>query len=321
MGDFNLDLMKYNLAATSTDCLNAVHITGCNIFIDKPTRVTSDTATCIDHVYSNLDISSIENHIILGDVSDHFGTLSKIEGITKEAEKQKLYYRKTNLSEEEWKEYGLDFLKIAKKQIPSPHLLDANSFGSDLKGVYDVINNKHMPVRERRKNPNGKSDRPWITTGLKASIAKKYELLRISKQTGLSEDYDRYKAHRNKLTSLISICRNDYYLEKSTLYGQDKARTWQLVKEIMNFKRKSSKTIKVLSDKSGKKSTCPSQIANSLNDHFGSIGKFMAQKFDNMDSSKLKDPLSYISKDVQNSIFLSLPTADEISIIYFLFVA
>ena len=39
----------------------------------------------------------------------------------------------------------------------------------------------------------------------------------------------------------------------------------------------------------------------------------MAEKFDNMDSSKLKDPLSYISKDVQNSIFLSLPTADEIS--------
>ena len=98
-----------------------------------------------------MDTSSIENHIILADVSDHFGTLSKIEGITRETEKQNVYYRKTNLSEEEWKEYGLDFLDIVKKQIPSPHLLDANSFGSDLKGVYDVINNKHMPVRERKK--------------------------------------------------------------------------------------------------------------------------------------------------------------------------
>ena len=39
----------------------------------------------------------------------------------------------------------------------------------------------------------------------------------------------------------------------------------------------------------------------------------MAQKFDDMDSIKLKDPLSYISKEVQNSIFLSLPTAQEIS--------
>ena len=32
-----------------------------------------------------------------------------------------------------------------------------------------------------------------------------------------------------------------------------------------------------------------------------------------MDSTRLKDPLSYISKEVQNSIFLSLPTAQEIS--------
>ena len=52
---------------------------------------------------------------------------------------------------------------------------------------------------------------------------------------------------------------------------------------------------------------------NSLNNHFGSIGKLMAKEFDNMDSSRIKDPLSYISKDVQNSIFLTLPTAQEIS--------
>ena len=116
----------------------------------------------------------------------------------------------------------------------------------------------------RKINPKSKSDRPWITAGLKASITKKYELLRTSKQTGSCVDYDRYKVHRNKLTDLISISRDNYYLEKSTLYGQDKARTWQLVKEIMNLKKKSSKTIKVLVDKSGKKLTNPSQIANSL---------------------------------------------------------
>ena len=123
VGDFNLDLMKYNLATTSTNCLNAIHSTGCNILIDKPTRVTSDTATCIDHVYSNLDTTSIENHIILADISDHFGTLSKIEGITKEAEKQHLFYRKTNLSEEEWKNYALRLFE----NCPKPNSLSPPS--------------------------------------------------------------------------------------------------------------------------------------------------------------------------------------------------
>ena len=66
-------------------------------------------------------------------------------------------------------------------------------------------------------------------------------------------------------------------------------------------------------DKDGNKLTDPIDIANTLNNHFGSIGKIMAQEFDNLEPGKRKDPLSYISKDVQNSIFLSLPKASEIS--------
>ena len=48
-------------------------------------------ASCIDQVHSNLDTGSIDNHVVLADVSDHFGTLSKIEGITREIEKQKCF--------------------------------------------------------------------------------------------------------------------------------------------------------------------------------------------------------------------------------------
>ena len=54
-------------------------------------------------------------------------------------------------------------------------------------------------------------------------------------------------------------------------------------------------------------------IANCLNNHFATVGNKMAQKFDDISSSRLKDPLSYISKDVKNSLFLSLPTSHEIS--------
>ena len=36
-------------------------------------------------------------------------------------------------------------------------------------------------------------------------------------------------------------------------------------------------------------------------------------KFNKMDGTCLRDPLSYISKDVKNSLFLSLPNSHEIS--------
>ena len=54
---------------------------GCNACIDGPARVTKGTAGGADHVHSNLDTSTLVNHIVFADVSDHFGTLSKIEGI------------------------------------------------------------------------------------------------------------------------------------------------------------------------------------------------------------------------------------------------
>ena len=83
--------MKYNLSTPNTNYLNAIHSVGCNAFIDKPTRIKSGAVTCLDHVYSNLDTGSIENHVILAEVSDHFGTLSKIEGITCESNKRNVY--------------------------------------------------------------------------------------------------------------------------------------------------------------------------------------------------------------------------------------
>ena len=105
VGDFNLDLMKYNLATDPTNYLNAIRSAGCNAFINQPTRIKGRESSCIDHVLSNLPTDSIENHIIMSGVTDHYGTLSKIEGIARETSKQDIYFRKTKLSDEKWEEF------------------------------------------------------------------------------------------------------------------------------------------------------------------------------------------------------------------------
>ena len=55
VGDFNIDLLKYNLVTPVTDYVNSLHSMGCNVSVDLPTRVTCTSSTCIDHVYSNFD--------------------------------------------------------------------------------------------------------------------------------------------------------------------------------------------------------------------------------------------------------------------------
>ena len=99
VGDFNIDLNKYNISSSVTNYLNALSSSGSNVFIDKPTRITSHGATCIDHVYSNYFCNQLDNYILQGGVSDHCGTLTRIENIVVKRDIPIKFYRKTNLTD------------------------------------------------------------------------------------------------------------------------------------------------------------------------------------------------------------------------------
>jgi len=59
-GDININIMKYNIAENVTDYMTAISSMGCNIMIDKPTRITPNGGTCIDHLYTNLNCDVID---------------------------------------------------------------------------------------------------------------------------------------------------------------------------------------------------------------------------------------------------------------------
>ena len=52
-GDFNIDYLKYNTCCRVSSYINKVYSYGCKLFIDKPTRITHSTASCINHFYTN----------------------------------------------------------------------------------------------------------------------------------------------------------------------------------------------------------------------------------------------------------------------------
>ena len=116
-----------------------------------------------------------------------------------------------------------------------------------------------------------------------------FQLLRESRKTQLSEDYEKYKLFRNKLTHLKTKAKDKYYRDKSELYGRDISKIWQLVNEVTNYKIKNKTTIQSMVDKDGKKLSDPIAIANCLNNHFSSVGNIMAQELNNIDCNRLKN--------------------------------
>ena len=83
MGDFNLDLLKYNSSNFIETFVNTNFQNHFFPLINKPTRVTSHSTTVIDQFWCNFVHSHrFENKIVLTDFSDHFAIFTRICGFT-----------------------------------------------------------------------------------------------------------------------------------------------------------------------------------------------------------------------------------------------
>ena len=307
VGDINIDLMKFNTTSKVTDYVHSILSQGFNLFIDKPTRVTSHSATCIDHVYSNLPVEDIESVILESDVSDHYSTLTKVHGLSVKNDNPDSFYRNTNLSPEQWEQFNSELeYTLACNLSLSQNDIDINYYANFITDTYKSLIKKYMPLKKKTRKQKHFSCKPWITSGIKASIDKKDELYRQSKIDPSS--VPKYKAHSNMLKKLKDKAEIEYDRQKIAEYGADKSKTWRYINEIMKRKRKSKTSIKMVKDKNGDEVTDRDEICNCMNEHFSTIGKNMAEACPVCG----KDPLDYLSKRVEENIELTETKRAEI---------
>ena len=308
VGDLNIDLLKYNLVTDVTNYVNSLNSMGCNICIDRATRVTSNSSTCIDHVYTNLGSDKVSNDVLITDVSDHFSTLTKISGFTKTKDNADVYVRKSKLSDSEWEQFNSELFNLLDSKLPSTSTnYDVNYCAGVITDSYQTVVDKFMPLRKlSRKQKKRFNTKPWITKGLRISCNTKFELLDRSKSSGNSTDYQKYRLYLKIYSSLVKQSRILYYCEKAALYSQDKSKTWCLINELSKRKRKQRASLRRIRNENGQNLDDPQQIADCINKHFGSIGKVMASKFNKEHQLKngIADPIQYVSANMKNCVVL-----------------
>ena len=309
VGDINIDLLKFNLTANVTDYVNSIYSVGCNVCVNRPTRVTSHGSSCIDHVYSNIHYEDLNTNVLLSDVSDHFSTLTKIKGLVKvnnQSIYEDVFVRKSKLSEDEWIQLNQKLLNNLNS-VFDPDLCQqhVNDYASGITEAYQNVINDFMPLHKLSRRKKKHPTQPWMTSGLIVSSDRKNLLFDKANSSKDVNDWNFYKKYLNIFTSVKKLAYYLHYREKASLYGNDKAKTWALINEISKRKRVQNKKIKSIKDKDGNLLQDPMKIANCLNEHFASIGKEMAAKFDEpSNENDLKDPLDYISYKINHSIFM-----------------
>ena len=86
-----------------------------------------------------------------------------------------------------------------------------------------------------------RTNKPWFTKGIVNACRKKNSLYKawLVKKDKCSEQ--RYKAYRNKLTSILRKAERAYYKSKLDQYKGDVKRTWIVINDVIRRGRKAKK--------------------------------------------------------------------------------
>ena len=194
LGDFNIDLLKYESSQISQDFL--LSLRSCYLIptVDKPTRVHRTSATLIDNIFVNNPDKLLASGNIISDISDHFSQFC----ITTSAKDNSQQFK--NIEIRDYSKLSADRFNDELSEADwNPIITNGTNCANKLFSSfykYNTIVNKHAPMKKLSKRKAKQLSKPWITNGIKAAIKVKNKLY-------ASGDKVRYKHYRNKICTLI----------------------------------------------------------------------------------------------------------------------
>ena len=316
LGDFNVNLLETCVNGKANELLTSLESTGLHQIITSPTRVTKNSSSLIDHIYTNAsqnDHSEIHSGIIETDVSDHFPIFVSLQhflrpnknGPFKKIIRSYRAYDATtfckDLAKVDWNEvYRCNDVDIAYL-----------TFYNFLKDMCD----KHAPIRNININKKKNAPRkPWVTPGIIKSINKKCKLYKAYKASNFNEVHAaKYKKYRNVLGTVLKNAKRMYYSKLFLENKNDTSKTWKIVNELLkggNVGQKNTEVEKLTINNDGVKQEMTSEkdIAESFNDFFVSIGPKLAEAIPDDSSNHTK----FLSEENEKSLSWSPVTSTEI---------
>ena len=171
LGDFNLDLLKYETHTGTDEFINNLGTYFFQPHILQPTRITDHTATLIDNIFYNaLEHFTLSGNIIF-DVTDHsanFLIINKFSCLTSNVKIYKRDFSKFNETDLLNEVQAVDWQEVLGSHGFEPSLM----FDSFYEKVSSIID-KHIPIKELSKKERQIHSKPWITSGIRKSIHKK----------------------------------------------------------------------------------------------------------------------------------------------------
>ncbi len=269
-GDFNCDVSEEYDNMQSNQIISCFSLFQMAQLIHDPTRVTESTKTTIDLIFSSHPELIKDCGVLPVLISDHY-----------------LVYGLHSWKTPKMKGRSINFRCL--KNIDSDAFTDdlRNAPWQDVFGCYDVDNawsiwysifmsiiNHHAPVKTKRIRG---ASVPWLDSEILKLMRQRDRVHKIAKQTGLQIHWDSYKNLRNNVTNKIRSKKSKYYTSAIEENKSNSSMLWKTLKEVLPKKQKTVPNS--ITFPNGENIGNIADIADTLNEHFSTIGKRTAGNY------------------------------------------
>lgn len=303
MGDVNCDLLAKNPHCYTIKMKEVSENFHLQQVITEATRVTKDSESLIDHIYTSCPSNVSESGVIYTGMSDHFSAyliMDKENKVKKQKHKYSVNRKYKNFDENMFR---LDIVNANWCNVTRHSNID--DAVSEFENIFLDIANNHAPLKRKRvrqKNPS-----PWLTDEILAAMRERDQLKkRASKQNSLSL-WDDFRKLRNRVNGMIKESKRTYLT--NALKTKDSKEIWTNLRYIVPGKSKHTDISCIKTDQGECSSS--KDVADTLNEYFANVGPSIADKIpdaeinDHYVNENVENNMHFIFKDVHHDYVLN----------------
>ena len=318
VGDFNVDLLKYERDVNSQNLTDTMANYNFIQTVAKPTRITDHSATLIDHVYTNKISHVTSTNLVTYDLSDHLGVVTTIAV-------SKKYDRTTSLprADQGQREFRIFNNENTNKfrELINGESWEAVHIENDAQLKYDTFAktyNEHyeaaFPLKKsstRRKHERS-NPKPWILPWLEDACARKNRLYHEFIKFPSQANKVKYTKMKKFVDKHITKAKSKYYSDYFEQHKCSSRKQWQMINSLLNRNRKKISVTKLIGA-DGTVVNTPQDIAQNFNNFFSEIAiKLKSETAAHVSAPIASTHTEFMDVSVTNSIFITPVDQEEV---------
>ena len=313
VGDLNVNLLNICRNNEIRRYANMLLSCNCKCLINVATRITENSKSLLDHLYTNDKKSAITAEVLILDLSDHYGIYAIISDSKVRSQKHNENYCIRDMSNFVLDNF-LDKLLEKLTHLLNTSYVTVNELYDSFVAIFAEVVDKFAPMRKASRKEKKLKRKPWISNDLLKSIKIKNKMFKfLHKNRDDLALKERYKTYRNTLNRVIRQSKRNYSHKILDENKGNSKTTWDVINELVNhISRNKSLPLKLKTSAGDTVAEDPQIIADEFNNFFVSIGKEMASSIQTCRSHVSSKIFSEEPLRASNAIFLAPSTEMEV---------